>query len=99
MCICVYAFTYLSYHALLYAEPEALSIGQGVASLGGGSPVGSGGRAVAHWPPSGHYHFTACLVLIQRALTSVNHPVRREERTVGMVYCIYWLSHISGFDG
>lgn len=70
----------------LHLEPEALSVGQGDASLGGGGLAGRRGGAVAHWPPPGHDHRAARLVLVQRALTGVNHPVRGGERTVDMVF-------------
>lgn len=72
VCICV--FSYLSQVAVLHAEPQALSVGEGVASLGRGGLAGRGGRAVAHWPPSRNYHLAACLVLIQCTLTSINYP-------------------------
>ena len=85
MCICVYTFTYLSKLAALHAEPETLPIGQRVASLGGWGLARGGGGAIAYRPPSGHYHLAARLVLIQRALTSINHPVRGGERTVDML--------------
>lgn len=73
---CTFVISYLSQFAVFHAEPQALSVGQGVASLGSGGLAGRGGRAVAHWSPSGHYHLTACLVFIQRTLTCINYPVR-----------------------
>ena len=72
--VCVCVLSYLSQLAVLHAEPQALSVGQGVASLGCGGLAGRGRRAVAHWPPSRYHHLAAGLVLIQRTLTSINHP-------------------------
>lgn len=67
---------YLSQFAVLHAEPQALSVGQRAASLRRGGLAWRRGRAVAHWPPSGHHHLTACLVLIECTLTSINDPVK-----------------------
>ncbi len=64
VCVCVRVFSYLSQLAVLHTQPQALSIGQGVASLGCGGLAGRGRGAVAHRPPSCHHHLTAGLVLI-----------------------------------
>lgn len=67
---------------MLHAEAQALSVGQGVASLGSGGLAGRGGGAVAHGSPSGRYQFTARLVLIQRTLTSINDPVGWDQNDI-----------------
>ncbi len=90
VCICVCVSSYLSQVAVLHTEPQALSVGQGVASLGRGGLAGRGGRAVAHWPPPRYYHLAAGLVLIQGTLTSINHP-----ETGAMTK--YRLTHLLGF--
>lgn len=70
----MYVFSYLSQLPVVHTEAQALSVGQGVPSLGRGGLAWRGGRAVAHWPPSRYYHLAAGLVLIQRTFTSINHP-------------------------
>ena len=75
-------FSYLSQLAGLYAEPQALSVGQGVAPLGSGGLAGRR-RAVAHRPPSGDHHLAAGLVLIQCTLTGVDHPETAGGYTLG----------------
>lgn len=72
-CVLV-CFSYLTQLAVLHPEPQALSVGQRVASLGRGGLAGRRRRAVAHRPPSRYHHLAAGLVLIQCTLTSINHP-------------------------
>lgn len=72
-CVLV-CFSYLTQLAVLHLEPQALSVGQRVASLGRGGLAGRRRRAVAHGPPSRYHHLAAGLVLIQCTLTSINHP-------------------------
>jgi len=69
--------SYLSHSVVLHPEAKGLSVGQGVASLGGGGLAGRGGGTVAHWSPSRHHYLTASLVLVQRALSSIDHPERK----------------------
>lgn len=64
---------------MLHAEAQALPVGQGVAPLGRGGLARRRRRAVAHRPPSRDDHLAAGLVLIQCALTGINHPETANE--------------------
>lgn len=89
----VFVYIHLSQLAMLHAESEAFSVGQRVASLGGGGLAGCGGRAVAHGPPSGHHHLAAGLVLVQRTFSSINHPVGEGKGQLAW-YIYMMISHI-----
>ena len=104
VCVCVCVFSYLSQLAVLHTEPQALSVGQGVAPLGCGSLAGRGRGAVAHRPPSRYHHLAAGLVLIQRTLAGIYDPARARHMRVNLHFTSstatqrsYYIKHLATF--